>query len=89
MFRDVNEAPMAYDEHVVTFRTAVRVKITKDLGLKRRFSKAHQLYCRPSHIQRNIPQDPDTLTERIPINGSTSKYRSSSAKQLSDVIDAA
>ncbi|MCI1269358.1 MAG: DNA-directed RNA polymerase subunit beta' [Ruminococcus sp.] len=56
VFRDVNEALMAYDEHVVTLQAAVRVKITKDLGEKK-VSKIINCTVGRLIFNENIPQD--------------------------------
>ncbi len=56
VFRDVNEALMAYDEHDVSLHAAIKVKITKDIGDKK-VSKIIDATVGRLIFNENIPQN--------------------------------
>ena len=56
VFRDVNEALMAYNEHDVTLHSAIKVKITKDIGDKK-VSKIIDATVGRLIFNENIPQN--------------------------------
>ena len=56
VFRDVNEALMAYNEHVVSLHAAIKVRITKVLGDKT-VSKIINCTVGRLIVNENIPQD--------------------------------
>jgi len=56
VFRDVNEALMAYNEHDVSLHAAVRVKVTKDIG-GRKVSKIIECTVGRLIFNENIPQN--------------------------------
>jgi len=56
VFRDVNEALMAYNEHDVTLHAAIKVKITKDIGGKK-VSKIIDCTVGRLIFNENIPQN--------------------------------
>ena len=56
MFRDVNEALMAYNEHDVSLHANIKVKITKDLGDKK-VSKIIDATVGRLIFNENIPQN--------------------------------
>ena len=56
VFRDVNEALMAYNEHVVSLHAAIKVKITKDIADKK-VSKIIDCTVGRLIFNENIPQD--------------------------------
>jgi len=56
VFRDVNEALMAYNEHAVSLHAAVRVKVTKDIG-GRKVSKIIDCTVGRLIFNENIPQN--------------------------------
>ena len=56
VFRDVNEALMAYQEGVVTLHAAIKVRISKDIG-DRRVSKLIDCTVGRLIFNENIPQD--------------------------------
>ncbi len=56
VFRDVNEALMAYDQGVVSLHAAIKVKITKQLG-DRQVSKIIDATVGRLIFNENIPQD--------------------------------
>ncbi len=56
VFRDVNEALMAYNEHDVSLHASIRVKITKDIGDKK-VSKIINATVGRLIFNENIPQN--------------------------------
>ncbi len=56
VFRDVNEALMAYNEHDVSLHAAIKVKITKDIGDKK-VSKIIDATVGRLIFNENIPQN--------------------------------
>ncbi|MCD7812024.1 MAG: DNA-directed RNA polymerase subunit beta' [Ruminococcus sp.] len=87
VFRDVNEALMAYNEHDVSLHAAIRVKITKDIGEKK-VSKIINATVGRLIFNENIPQNlgyvDRTSSEKqfdLEINFIVGK------KQLSDIIE--
>ena len=56
VFRDVNEALMAYNEHVVSLHAAIKVRITKDIADKK-VSKIIDCTVGRLIFNENIPQD--------------------------------
>ena len=56
VFRDVNEALMAYNEHDITLHSAIKVKITKDIGDKK-VSKIIDATVGRLIFNENIPQN--------------------------------
>ncbi|MGN0623255.1 MAG: DNA-directed RNA polymerase subunit beta', partial [Oscillospiraceae bacterium] len=56
VFRDVNEALMAYNEHDVSLHAAIKVKITKDIGGKK-VSKIIDCTVGRLIFNENIPQN--------------------------------
>ena len=56
IFRDVNEALMAYNEHVVSLHAAIKVRITKDIADKK-VSKIIDCTVGRLIFNENIPQD--------------------------------
>ncbi|MCD8187588.1 MAG: DNA-directed RNA polymerase subunit beta' [Ruminococcus sp.] len=87
VFRDVNEALMAYNEHDVSLHAAIRVKITKDIGEKK-VSKIINATVGRLIFNENIPQNLGyvnrTSSEKqfdLEINFIVGK------KQLSDIIE--
>ncbi len=56
VFRDVNEALMAYADHIITLHSAIKVRITKDMG-DRKVSKIVDATVGRLIFNENIPQD--------------------------------
>ncbi|MEG0615793.1 MAG: DNA-directed RNA polymerase subunit beta', partial [Oscillospiraceae bacterium] len=56
VFRDTNEALMAYNEHLITLHSSIRVRITKDIG-GRKISKIIDCTVGRLIFNESIPQD--------------------------------
>ena len=87
VFRDVNEALMAYDQHIVSLHAAIKVRITKQIGDKQ-VSKVIDATVGRLIFNSNIPQNlgfvDRTNSEKqfdLEISFLVKK------KQLSDIID--
>ena len=88
VFRDVNEALMAYDQHIVSLHAAIKVRITKQTR-RQAGIKDNRRYSRKTYLQRAIiPQNlgfvDRTNSEKqfdLEIGFLVRK------KQLSDIID--
>ena len=72
VFRDVNEALMAYHEHDVSLHAAIKVRITKDIGDK---TVSKIIDCTVGRLIFNRIWD--MLTELIPISSLILKLHSS------------